>query len=266
LAARGLRWLAAFALLASLLVQAQTSPTPTPLPPDAGEIEGGDSDPTRPVVWSLREEFYGRDDTWNNVFIFRSDRAFFAERARFPGKRGVLTRFDVPLVVAHQGAVTKAGLGDLYAQVFLVPYLTPKHAFVVGSGLTLPTATSPRLGAGKLQLAPALAPVWFFPKRGFFFLKLQDYISVAGDDDRRDLHYLTATPLMVWRLKNKPYWVQLDGETKTDFNNHNQTDYKAGFLVGRMVKRRGFWIKPEVYWGPARDADFAIKIGFFSVR
>ena len=257
------RWLAAFALLASLLAQAQTSPTPTPLPPD---VAGEDSDPTRPIVWSLREEFYGRGDSWNNVLIFRSDRAFLAGRSRLAGKRGILTRFDLPLAVAHQGVMTKAGLGDLYAQIFLVPYLTPKRAFVVGSGFTLPTATDRLLGTGKFQLAPALGPVWFFPKRGFFFLKLQDYISVAGDDTRRDVHYLSATPLLVWRLKNKPYWMQLDGETKTDFQNHDRTAFKAGFLLGRMVKRRGFWIKPEVYWGPTREADFAIKIGFFSVR
>ncbi len=130
----------------------------------------------------------------------------------------------------------------------------------------LPTATDRLLGTGKLQVAPVVAPVWFFPRRGFFFIKLQDYFSVAGDDARRDLHYLTTTPLLVWRIANKPYWVQFDGEIKTDFNDHSQTAYKAGFLVGRMVKRRGFWIKPEVYWGPTRDADFAVKIGFFSVR
>lgn len=256
-------WLTAFALLASLLVHAQTSPTPTPLPPD---VAGEDSDPTRPVVWSLRQEFYdARGSGWSDLLIFRSDRAFLSDRPGV-GRRGLLTRFEVPLAVAHQAGVTKAGLGDIYGQVLLVPYLENKRAFVAGAGLVLPTATDRLLGTGKLQVAPVVAPVWFFPRRGFFFIKLQDYFSVAGDDARRDLHYLTTTPLLVWRIANKPYWVQLDGEIKTDFNHHSQTAYKAGFLVGRMVKRRGFWIKPEVYWGPTREADFAVKLGFFSVR
>lgn len=264
LAAGGLRWLPAFALLASLLVQAQTSPTPTPLPPEAA---GEDSDPTRPVVWSLRQEFYdARGSGWNDLLIFRSDRAFLSDHPRVAGQRGLLTRFEVPLAVAHQAGVTKAGLGDIYAQVLLVPYLTKQRAFVAGTGLILPTATDRLLGTGKWQVAPVVAPVWFFPGRGFFFIKLQDYFSVAGDDSRRDLHYLTTTPLLVWRIPNRPYWVQLDGEIKTDFNQHSQTAYKAGFLVGRMVRHRGFWIKPEVYWGPTREADFAVKIGFFSVR
>jgi hypothetical protein len=80
-------------LFGSLIVVAQGgSPTIAP-PPTAGD----DSDPTRPVRWSLREEYYNLPGpAWNNAFIFRVDRAVFKERLRPLGKSGVLTRLDIP--------------------------------------------------------------------------------------------------------------------------------------------------------------------------
>jgi hypothetical protein len=251
-------------VLTASLAFAQTGPTVTPLPPQPDE--GSDSDPTRPVVWSLREEFYGASGSWSNVFIFRSDRAFLRERGKFGNRRGILTRFDVPVAVANRRGETQGGLGDLYAQAFLIPHLTQKFALAAGSGFIFPTATDRLLGNGKFLVAPVIAPVWFVPRHGFFLLKLQDFISVAGDGVRPDLHYFTTTPLLVWRVRNKPYWVQLDGETKTNFTGTGQSGYKAGLLLGRMFARRGVWVKAEVFWGPARDANFAIKTSFFKVR
>ena len=238
------------------------SPTTAPPPP-----AGDDSDPTRPVVWSLREEYYNlQGQAWNNAFLFRVDRAVFKERGRPLGKSGVLTRLDIPFVVAHRADGTSAGLGDIYAQAFVLPYRQGKLVWAAGSGVFIPTATSRRLGTGKLTIAPVIAPVRFIPKRGFFLVKVQDFFSVAGANDRPDLHYLTITPLLVWRLKNKPYWVQVDSETQTFWNRDNHTSYKAGFLLGRITKRRGVWIKLEVGMGPYRSQSLAIKTSIFRVR
>src|SRR6185369_12351949 len=123
---------------------------------------------------------------------------------------------------------------------------------VGGSGVSIPTATGRRLGTGKLTLAPAVVPVWTIPKRGLFFVKVQDYFSIAGADDRLDLHFMQITPLLVWRLKNKPYWIQLDGGSQTNWKNDGHTGYKAGFLLGRIRKNRGVWIKVEVGVGQYR--------------
>jgi len=256
-------WVASLAIAPE--THAQTpSPATAPVPQDAA---GEDSDPTRPVVWSLREEYFNlRGDAWTNVLIFRSDRAFFKNKPRLGGKRGWLTRFDMPLAVSHRQDVTRAGLGDLYAQVLYVPHLTRKFALVTGAGLSLPTATDETLGTGKLTVAPVVAPVWFFEKKGFFLVKLQDFVSVAGDDQRPDLHYFTTTPLLVWRL-NRKWWIQLDTEAKTNFKDSGHTSFRSGFLVGRMVKGRvGISVKPEVYWGRYREGDFVIRTSLFKVR
>ena len=250
-------------LFGSVIAVAQTgSPTVAPPPP-----AGDDSDPTRPVVWSLREEYYNLPgEAWNNAFLLRVDRVVFKERPRPLGKSGILTRLDLPFVVAHRADGTSAGLGDIYAQALLLPHLKRKFVIAAGSGVFLPTATNKRLGRGKLTIAPVVAPVWFIPKRGFFFVKVQDYFSVAGDNDRPDLHYMTITPLLVWRLKGKPYWIQLDAETQTDWKADAHTGYKTGFLFGRMLKRRGAWIKVEVGMGPHRVQSLSIKTSIFKVR
>ena len=248
-------------LSASAVAQGN-SPTVAPPPP-----AGDDSDPTRPVVWSLREEYYNLPgESWNNAFVIRVDRAVLKERPRPLGRKGILTRLDIPLVVAHRPDGTSAGLGDLYGQALLLPYAKNKFVFAAGSGVFLPTATNRRLGTGKLTIAPAAAPVWFIPKRGFVLVKAQEYFSVAGANDRPDLHYMTITPLLVWRLKNKPYWIQLDGETQSDWKRDGHTGFKTGFLFGRMTKRRGMWIKLEVGMGPHRVQSFSIKTSIFKVR
>ena len=249
-------------LFCGVIAVAQTG-SPTVAPPPSGD----DSDPTRPVVWSLREEYYnlpGR--AWSNAFLFRVDRAVLKEPSRHMGKRGVLTRLDIPIVVAHRASGTSAGLGDIYAQALVLPYFKGRLAWAVGSGVFLPTATSRRLGTGKLTVAPVVAPVKFIPRRGFFLVKVQDYFSVAGAGDRPDLHYMTITPLLVWRLKGKPFWAQLDAETQTNWKADAHTGYKAGFLLGRMTRRRGLWIKVEVGMGAYRVQNVSIKTSIFKVR
>jgi hypothetical protein len=239
------------------------NPTTTAVPQEA---PGEDADPTRPVVWSLRQEYYHlRDDAWTNVVIIRKDQAFFEGKPGLGGKRGWLTRFDLPFVVSHGQGETQGGLGDLYAQVLYIPHLTRRFALATGTGFSFPTATDRLLGTGKWAVAPAVAPVWFF-ERGFFYVRLQDFISVAGDESRPDLHYLTTTPTLVWRIKKK-WWIQLETEAKTNFENSGNTGFKSGFLVGRMVKGRlGVWVRPEVYWGRYREGDFVIKTSIFRVK
>jgi hypothetical protein len=244
-------------------VRGQNSPpTVAPVPRDDA---GQDVDPTKPVFWNVREEYYNlRGDAWTNAIILRSDKLILKNN-RWGGKRGIILRFDLPFVIAGQGDTT-GGLGDLYAQFVYIPYLTRKFAFAAGSGLFLPTATDQRLGTGKWTAAPIVAPVWFFPKKGFFFIKLQDNISFAGDDHRSEVHFFSTNPVLVWKLRT-PWWIQVDSEVKTNLENSGHTGFNSGFLVGRMFGRHlGVWAKPEVSWGHYRDGDFTVKTSMFWVK
>ena len=245
-------------VLQALSACAQTNPAPQQPPEE--ELQNED-DPTKAVFFSVRNEFFNlQDGAWINAVIFRTDRAFLKKHRRLGGKVGVLTRFEIPQVTSHIGGATHAGLGDLYAQLLYVPWLTPGFAVAMGSGLVFPTATDERLGGGKWRAAPLVAPVWFFPRRGFFLVKFQQHVSFAGDADRPDSNFLLTTPTLLYRFHRK-WWIHADTEMKTDWERGNHASFRSSFGIGRMfASRYGVLIKPEVPWGPHREGDWALKL------
>jgi hypothetical protein len=227
-----------------------------------------DSDPTRPVLFSLRPEFYRVDDgLWRGQVIARYDQAMARNRRWAGGKRGMLLRFELPVAAADTPSTSSSGgLGDAYAQLLLVPKLSGRFALVAGTGLVMPSATSDILGGGKWTLAPAVLPVWFLRGVGLAYVKVQDFISIAGDDDRADTHFMLITPTFI-RSFGRSSWILLDSETKTDWRRDARTGVKSGVQWGRIVGRGvGLWVKPEVWWGANRDGQWNLKTGIVWYR
>ena len=174
----------ALALAGSAAAQ---EPTDTIVPGADASAAGSDSDPTKPIAFSLRDEFVKlSSSSSSNVFILRLDRLVL-KGLGMPGVfRGVLGRVDLPLVTIRTPADTETGLGDLYLQALVAPRIKGRFTIAVGTGLGIPTATAEELGTGKWVLAPAVVPIWFFPKKGFAAIKVQDWVSVIGGADRAD--------------------------------------------------------------------------------
>jgi hypothetical protein len=234
---------------------------------DVSSAAGADTDPTKPVAFSLRDEYYDLGGgTWQNVVMLRSDRLVL-KRTELPGPaRGLITRFDLPFVSFHSADHTSSGLGDLYAQALVLPRVSPNFVMAYGLGLSLPTASSSNLGQGKWVAAPAVAPVWFFPKKGLCFVKVQDWISLAGSSDRPDIHYMTVTPTLLWRLTRR-WWTVLSAESRTDWEQNNQTGYKTGALLGYMLSPRvGASVTVESFHTDHRQAEWDVKAVVFMTR
>jgi hypothetical protein len=238
--------------------RAQTSPSGSPSPePEAGV----DDNPTRAVFFSVREEFRNlTNGAWNNRLVLRRDKVVLKGK-RAAGRTGFILRTDVPITTTHLGTETHTGLGDIYGQALYIPYLSRKFAFVTGSGLVLPTATHKTLGQGKWQVAPLAVPVWFLPRaRGYFYVKIQDYISVAGVGDRPDVNVLFINPTLNY-IPARRWLVQAEVESRTNWKNRNRTDFRVGFGAGKVMSRRFFLgIKCEVPIGPTRLGDWTIKV------
>jgi len=240
-------------LLAAVPTCAQ--PIPPPAKPAEEELQN-DSDPTKSVFLSVRNEYFNlSDDAWINVLVIRSDRVLLRKHRRLGGKLGILTRFDLPVVTAHFDGTTQTGLGDLYAQALYVPWLTPGFALAMGSGMAFPTATARSLGMGKWRVAPLVAPVWFFPERkGYFLVRLHQFVSFAGPSDRRDTNYLLTAPTLLYRFHPR-WWIVLDTEMKTDWEQDNHASFRSGLQIGYFVTPLfAIAIKPEVPWGGHREA------------
>jgi hypothetical protein len=248
-------------MIAIVFVFAMSSAVVVAFAAEAGHEEGnpGDVDPTRPIIFNIREEYYKiNGDTWRNAFILRTD------VIKLGGLRNFLLRFDVPFISTEAGHLRDDGLGDLYGQLLLIPYTKDGFFFAVGSGLTVPSATENSLGGGKWQVAPLTIPGFRFKDpRGLFFVKVQDYVSFAGQDDRADIHYMTVQPVLVMRLHDK-WWAGVDSEAKVNWEQDSRWSYKSGFYILRMwTKSFGTWVKPEIPWGPNQEADWILKASFF---
>jgi hypothetical protein len=252
-------------LLTALSVCAQTNP---PAAKPLEEEFQNEEDPTRAVFLSVRNELFNlQDGAWINAVTLRKDQALFKKRGWLGGKVGILTRFDLPQVTSHLGGATHAGLGDVYGQVVYVPWLTPRFALATGSGMTFPTATDKTLGGGQWRIAPLIAPVWYLPpKKGFFLVKFQQFVSFAGDRDRPDSTFLLTTPQLLYRFRRR-WWLLADTEMKTDWERDNHASFRSGFGIGRIVSSRyGLLIKPEVPWGGHREGDWTLRISLTRYR
>jgi hypothetical protein len=137
--------------------------------------------------------------------------------------------------------------------------------YVFGSGLSIPTATHALLGSGKWIAAPAGLPMWLF-RRGFLYVKVQNFTSFAGDPQRPDVNFLLVTPTVLQAF-GRATWVLVDTEAKTDWRRNRRTGVKSGVQLGHVVTRgTGVWVKPEVWWGANRDGRWNLKAGIIWYR
>ena len=242
---------------ASAMVAQTPQSTSQPQEPEPGV----DDDPTRAVFFSIREEYRNlTGGAWNNRLVLRKD-AVVLRGKRLGGRGGFLLRTDVPITTTHLGSETHTGLGDIYGQALYIPYLSRKFAFVVGTGIVLPTATHKTLGLGKWQVAPLAVPTWFLSrKKGFVSVKFQDFISIAGGGDRPGVHALFINPTLNY-LPARRWVLQADAESRTNWKNRNRTDFRVGFGVGKVMTHRLFLgLKCEVPIGATRPGDWTLKV------
>jgi hypothetical protein len=250
-----------FALTSALSIPAIAQVTQPGSQQPAQQPEAGVEDnPTRTVFLSIRNEYRNlRNGAWNNRAILRKD--VLVLKGKPVINRGLLLRADIPITTTRVGSETKTGLGDLYGQMLYIPHITPRFAFVAGSGVVLPTATHKTLGFGKWQVAPLAAPVWFLSeRRGFFLVRIQDFISIAGVGDRPDIHILFVNPTLLF-VPIKRWWVPVEIESRTNWKNEKKTDFRAGLGLGRAITPKfGLEVRFEVPFGGTRSGDWTIKV------
>ena len=249
-------------MITTVYSQEPPLPLPTPTPQTTAE-----EDPTKPILLSIRDEYRNfKGGGWANTLIFRVDRLVMKNMGIKDGSKGLLLRFDVPFNTVNRGNFTQRGLGDLYGQALFIPRLRQKYLIAIGTGVVIPTATDRFLGQGKLIIAPTAVPIWYFKKRErFAYVRVQNYISVAGSGSRPNVNYFIADPSFVHRLSER-WWFAEDTEFKWDWH-YKLGSAISGLQIGRMVKgRMGFWFKPEAAWGSGRVTDFNLKFTVFRLR
>ena len=132
--------------------------------------------------------------------------------------------------------------------------------------MVIPTAIDRFLGLGKLMVAPTVVPVMYFKRRErFAYIRIQNYVSVAGSGSRSNFNYLLVDPNFVHRV-SKRWWLAEDTEFKWDWH-YRLGSAISGLQIGRIVRgRMGFWVKPEIAWGPGRVSDCNLKFTVFRLK
>lgn len=151
----------------------------------------------------------------------------------------VLIRASLPVNSVDIGELNRSGLGDL--NVFGTYILTPStSANQVGVGpiLTVPTATSSALGAGKWQIGAAFAG--YFASSPVFqcgILATWQH-SFAGDSDRNKVQIATIQPFLMWQL-GKGVYLRSSGISMLDLENGNYV-VPLGLGAGKVIKAGKF--------------------------
>ena len=146
----------------------------------------------------------------------------------------VLIRASMPINTVNVGTLDKSGLGDFnaFGTYILTPPTSPNQ-MGVGPILTIPTATSSSLGAGKWQIGAAFAG--YFAKSHIFqygILATWQH-SFAGDSDRETVHVATIQPFFMWQL-GKGLYLRSTAINVLDFGNENYI-IPLGLGIGKIV-------------------------------
>jgi hypothetical protein len=250
---------------------AQPGPTPTPTPTSAAPLAdaasaaaqpedeaAADEDPRSLVIFNLRMQHVelGNGNS-TDLLLLRRDAAIPSRRK---GVRLATLRWDLPIGRNYVNGESATGLGDLYFQG--LNFRTPTKRVAIGTGLAfqLPTATDDLLGSGKWQVVPTIIPLRLLPRpHALFFTKLQNYVSVAGDDDRRDINYLSVVPTFV-KILDRRHAVLFDTEMISDWERDGELRWKSGFLYAtRLRGNRALWVKAEAPWGEHRFGEWTLR-------
>ena len=168
----------------------------------------------------------------------------------FPITRGwlIALRFDMPLVLTDRpgpdnpAGDDEFGAGDFLSQLFFIaPSPDRAKRFRLGAGAQFiwPTASRDETGSGMYQVAPSVFGIYYTPEisgGSFVGLLLRDYVSYAGDKDRRDIHELSVQPVINVNLPRGWYLASFS-DIRINWKDDAKVFLPLDLEVGKFVTR-----------------------------
>ena len=193
-------------------------------------------------------------------------------RVDFPANPDLSFRIEAPIVFADPGTPnsdTESGIGDL---LFRGSYRVARgagYAIVAGSEIILNTATNDALGTGKNVIAPLIFASIDLPQyHSVVFPFLQHYVTLGGDDARRDVQYTSIKSAFLTRWPNLTYTI-VEPQVIVDHERADKVGLTLDGEIGRFLNRdTAIWARtglglfgdnlPQVY-----DWKFEVGVRFF---
>jgi hypothetical protein len=161
-----------------------------------------------------------------------------------------LSLLTLPAAVKLPGYVT--GLGDLRFLDIAIFHAGPRLIWGVGPMFVFPTASKRETGQGKWQVGPAAA-IAFTPERGLVGVMVQNPISFAGDEDRKDANAMIVQPFVTYQF-GQGWFVRSQPQIFVNWKTGKQIlPLDLGF--GRVFKigRQNVSCFIEPYWNITHD-------------
>jgi hypothetical protein len=144
---------------------------------------------------------------------------------------------ELSVVSLSTPKVTTGGITDLTAYDVAIVRLPHRSALAFGFGMVLPSATSPALGFGKLQLGPALGVAVGATRWLLITLLMENSFSVTGDDSRPPVDVLLVQPIVSVNLPAATY-LSFDPVWTFDWNRGGLATIRLDLNVGHAFTRR----------------------------
>lgn len=168
-------------------------------------------------------------------------------RVEYAFSNSLAIRAELPVVHYDpgSGSGSSEGVGNLLTRLAWRAARNEGYALVVGSEISLDTASSANLATGKHVLAPfAFWSIDIPSAKSVFFPYVQHGVSVGGDDSREHVHYtnfrtslLTRWPARTYSFVEVNYWF--------DHERSNRYSSFAKAEVGRFISpKTGFYVRP----------------------
>lgn len=142
---------------------------------------------------------------------------------------------EVPLSRYGAEDYSKRGLGDVLLSGSYVAALADKRfSYGVTSDLILPTATGEDLGAGKVQLAPAVYGVYHPTPNFFISLGYRQWFSVAGDGGRENINHGRIRNAWAY-LSDSQWWALLDLRYLINYQQWGEAAFAPQVEIGSMI-------------------------------
>ena len=241
---RAAAWLAALALSAPTAVLGQTTSTPaSTAQPNAADTVTKRLDPADfKSRFETRLEYQSlQDGSSRTLLVPRYEHAF---------SKTLGARVELPYVWVDPdlpGVGSEHGIGDAVLRLNYRAARGPGYAVVVAPELALDTASDDRLGTGKYVFQPVLYASIDAPQyKSVVFPYVQQFWSIAGDDDRNDINTTLLRLGLLSRWPNR-FYTFVAPSLYIDWERDADTGFTLELEIGRLLTRNlALWARPGV--------------------
>ena len=191
-------------------------------------------------------DFKNRFDLRSEYIDYGTSSAFsITPRGEYAFTNALALRVELPVARYDTGTTSDQGIGNLTTRLAWRSIRGEGYAMVMGSELSLNTASDANLGNGKNVLAPfAFWSIDIPAAKSVFFPYIQHGRSYSGETSRDAVHYTNLRTSLLTRWPSKVYsFVEVSYWFDHERSNRYSSSLKAE--VGRfLTPKTGVYIRP----------------------